>query len=95
MGALGARALHGVYALELEVFGHGVGRGDRLGLAGREDGFESLDLLRAHGCGLAVLVGGALDGSGELDVELHVEVAVVVVTVGGHALAADDLDLAC
>ena len=80
-GTLGARALHGVYALELEVLGHGVGRRDGLGLAGREDGLESLDLLRGHGSGLAVLVGRALDGCGELDVELDVKVAVVVVAV--------------
>lgn len=72
MGALGTGALHGVYALELEVLGHSVGRGDRLGLAGRKDGFEGLDLLLGHGSGLAVLVGGSLNGCGELDVELHV-----------------------
>jgi hypothetical protein len=81
VGTLGAGALHGVHALELEVLGHGVGRRDRLGLAGRKDGFESLDLLCGHGGGLAILVGGTLDGCGELDVELDVKVAVVVVAV--------------
>jgi hypothetical protein len=80
-GTLGARALHGVYALQLEVLGHGVGRGDRLGLARREHGLEGLDLSGSHGSGLAILVGRALDGCGELDVELDVKVAVVVVAV--------------
>ena len=79
--ALGAGAFHGVHAVELEVLGHGIGGRDRLGLARRKDGLEGLDLLRGHGCGLAVLVGGALNGCGELDVELDVKVAVIVVAV--------------
>lgn len=81
VGALGARALHGVYALELEVLGHSIGRRDRLGLARRKDRLEGLDLLCGHGGGLAILVGRALNGCGELDVELDVKVAVVVVAV--------------
>lgn len=81
VGALGTGVLQRVHALELEVLGHGIGRRNRLRLARRENRLESLDLLCGHGGGLAVLVGGALDGCGELDVELDVKVAVVVVAV--------------
>ena len=79
-----------VNSLQSEVLDHGV-RGQGVGgcRARWEYGFESLDLLFRHGG--AVL---AAEAFGELDVELDVEVSVVVVAVRGHALAADDLDLA-
>lgn len=79
--ALSARALHGVDALKLEVLGHGVGRRDGLGLPGWQDRLESLDLLGSHGGGGAVFAGGTVECLRELDVELHVKVAVVVVAV--------------
>lgn len=67
----------GVDGLEGEVIDHGVrGRCSGGSDAGRENGFEGLDLL--FGEGSAVFATEAL---GELDVELDVEVSVVVVAV--------------
>ena len=62
----GLRALASVNALQLEVLDHGVGRGLGLLDAGREDLLEELEVLQ-----LILL--------GELDIELDVKVAVVVV----------------
>ena len=75
----GLRALASVNALQLEVFDHGVGRGLGLLDAGREDLLQELEVLQ-----LILL--------GELDIELDVKVAVVVVAERGHTLAGDHLD---
>jgi hypothetical protein len=75
----GLRALAGIGLLQLEVLDHGVGRGLVLLHAGRKHLFEELEVLQ-----LTLL--------GELDVELDVKVAVVVVAERGHTLAGDNLD---
>lgn len=78
MGA-GLRSLAGIGLLQLEVLDHGIGRGLVLLDAGRENLLEELEVLQ-----LILL--------GELDVELDVEVAKVVVAERGHTLARDNLD---
>lgn len=85
--------LHRVDLLETEVLGHRVRRRNVLRSARRENAFKCLDLLLRHGCRIAVLSGWARDGLRELDVELHIEVAEIVVAVAGHSLSADDLNL--
>lgn len=74
---LGALARIGI--LELVVLDHSIGRGLVLVDTGREDLFEELEVLQ-------------LILFGELDVELDIEIAVVVVAERGHTLASDDLD---
>ena len=79
-----------VDSLESEVLSHGVrGRCSIGSLSWRQDRLEGADVLRCHGC--AVLSTEALR---ELDVELDVEIAVVVVPVRRHTLATNDLDFA-
>lgn len=65
--------------LELEVLDHGVGRGNDLLGARRKDLLKEFQVLE-----LLLL--------GELDIELDVQVAVVVVAERGHTLAVDNLD---
>lgn len=79
--ALGARVAAGVNVFEVEVVVHAVGWGRDLATAGWEDLLEELKV--AH-VGLV----------GELDVEVDVQVAKVVVAVGGHALAFDLFEVA-
>jgi hypothetical protein len=80
----------GVDSLECEVFGHGVrGRCGIRSLSWRQNGLEGADVLGCQRC--AVFAAETLR---ELDVELDVQVAVVVVPVRRHTLTADDLDLA-
>lgn len=65
--------------LELEVLDHGVCRGHDLLGARRKDLLQELEVLE-------LFLGG------ELDIELDVQVAVVVVAERRHTLAVDDLD---
>jgi hypothetical protein len=51
-------------------------------------------LLCCHGSRVAILAWWTSNVLGEFDVELDVEVAVIVVAVGWHTLAADDFDFA-
>lgn len=65
--------------LKLEILDHGVGRGNNLLGARRKDLLKEFQILE-----LLLL--------GELDVELDVQVAVVVVAERGHTLAVENLD---
>lgn len=65
--------------LELEVLDHGISGGNVLLHARRQDLLQEIQVLK-----LILL--------GELDIELDVQVAVVVVAERGHTLAVDDLD---
>lgn len=71
----------GIDLLELVVFRHRVWRRDILRRTGRENGFEGLDLLLGHAPRVAVGVRRSMDTLGELDVELNVQIAEVVVSV--------------
>ena len=86
---------HRVDLLERVVFGHGVRRGNVLWHAWREDGLEGLDLLWLEWSWVAICVWWPAQAFWELDFELNVKVAEVVVPVGRHTLPADDLDIAC
>lgn len=67
----------GIHSLECEVFSHRVLRREGVrNLAGRQNGLESADVLGSHGC--AILATQTL---GELDIELDVQVAMVMVPV--------------
>ncbi len=69
---------------QFEIVNHGIMWWLSLLPTGRKDVLEHLDLL------------GAVEaGFWELDVELDIQVAKVVVSHGGHALAANHFDLAC
>jgi hypothetical protein len=74
---LGALARIGI--LELVILDHSIGGGLVLVDAGRKDLLEELKVLQLILCG-------------ELDVELDIKVAMVVVAERGHTLARDDLD---
>lgn len=65
--------------LKLEVLDHGVGRGHDLLGARRKDLLQEFKVLE-----ILLL--------GELNIELDVQVAVVVVAERGHTLAVDDLN---
>ena len=65
--------------LEFEVLDHRVGGGSVLLHTGRENLLQEVQVLE-----LVLL--------GELDIELDVEVAVVVVAERGHTLAVNNLD---
>jgi hypothetical protein len=84
------RLAGGVDGFEGVVLGHRVWRRQRVcDLAWREYRFESTNLLRCERTALFVA-----ETVRELDIELDVEVAKVVVSVRRHSLTADDLDLA-
>lgn len=76
------RGLAAIDVLQLEVLDHGVLRGLGLLHARRQDLLEQLEVLE-----LILL--------GELHIELDVEVTEVVVAVGRHTLALDNLDSTC
>jgi hypothetical protein len=79
---IGALALlQWVDLLEWVVLGHCILRWNSLRLALGEYAFQRLDLLLCHGGGVSVLAWGTFDTFWELDVELDVKVAEVVVTV--------------
>jgi hypothetical protein len=71
----------GLNVLKLKVLNHRVCRGLCLEGSRRQYLFQKVEVLH-------------LFLAGELDVELDVEVAEVVVTVGWHALSLDNFDLA-
>jgi hypothetical protein len=80
----------GVDSFESEVLGHGVG--GRCGirdLSWRENRLEGADVLGRHRCAIFTA-----EAFWELDIELDVEVAVIVMSVRRHTLAADNLDFA-
>lgn len=79
-----------IHILKLVILSHGVGRRRRSLLAWRENGFETALLLFGEGGAV-----GAVEAVGEFHVEADVEVAVVVVAIGGHALFADHFYGAC
>lgn len=75
----GLGRLAAINTLDLEVLNHSIGRGLGLLNTGRKNLLEEFEVLE-----LILL--------GELDIELDVKVAVVVVTERGHTLARDNLD---
>ena len=80
----------GVDRVEGEVLGHSVWWGSGIGdLSRGQDRLEGADVLGGHRC--AVFAAQTL---GELDVELNVQVAVVVMPVRRHTLFADHLNFA-
>lgn len=75
----GLRGLAAINILQLEVLNHSIGGGLGLLHAGRENLLQQLQVLQ-----LVLL--------GELNLELDVQVAVVVVAERGHTLAGNNLD---
>lgn len=84
MCPLSSGLLIGINVLQRVIFDHGIWWRDRTGLGCWQDGMKLLHRLGRIELRL-----------GELDIELDVHVAKVVVAEGGHALAADDLDVTC